>query len=80
MGTKAKEWDPEATDGSQVFHGFAIARASAPVGRDSQVLALEDGPAIVLADEIVWPEGVTAAQRLDLIAAAKAKGIKARRG
>lgn len=79
-GTKAKEWNPEAVDGSQVFHAFAIARASAPVGQDSRILALETGPAIVLEDEIVWPADLSAEDRATLIAAARAKGIKVRRG
>lgn len=79
-GTKAREWDPEAIDGSQVFFGFAINRASAPVGQDSHVLVLETGPAIVLEDEIVWPVDLPAEARATLIAAARAKGIKVRRG
>lgn len=80
MGTMAKEWDPEATDGSQIFHAFALMRASAPVGQNSAVLALECGPAIVLEDEIVFPDDLPAEHRAALIAAALAKGIKVRRG
>ncbi|WP_127142847.1 head decoration protein [Pelagibacterium montanilacus] len=79
-GTKAKAWDPEATDGSQIFHGFALVRTAAPEGADSRILALEQGPAVVLEDEIVFPTGLPAEDRLALITAARAKAIKVRRG
>lgn len=54
-----KEWDPDATDGSQVPWGIAIAEATAPDGENGTVLAVRRGPAGFLDSGLVWPEGAT---------------------
>ncbi|WP_297105166.1 head decoration protein [uncultured Devosia sp.] len=74
-GTKLKEWDPEAVDGSQVFDSFAIMPATAPDGTDVSILTLARGPAIVASDGLALPDDITADQRAALYAATEAKGI-----
>lgn len=77
-GTKLKEWDPDATDGSQVLAGFALQPAVAGDGEDSVVLYLARGPALVASDGLALPEGISAAERAGLVAAAAAKSIVVR--
>jgi hypothetical protein len=74
-GTKAKEWDPTAIDGSAAVAGIVLARAVAADGTDSTVLTLARGPAIITDSGIAWPDGVTDDQKADALAALAALGI-----
>lgn len=74
-GTKLVDWDPAAVDGSAVVDSVLLARTTAPDGEDAPALVLRRGPAIIKADGIVWPAGVTDDQKAAAIAALKLKGI-----
>ncbi|HEV7278399.1 MAG TPA: head decoration protein [Devosiaceae bacterium] len=77
-GVKAKAWDPDAVDGSQVFWGIALQRATAADGVDGSVLALARGPAVVASDGLVLPDGISADERAALYEAMEAKSIVVR--
>jgi hypothetical protein len=74
-GTKAKEWDPAAIDGSAAVAAIVLAPAVAADGADSTVLALSRGPAIITDSGIAWPDGVTDDQKAGAIAALAALAI-----
>jgi hypothetical protein len=77
-GTKLKEWDPTALDGSALVDGICIKRAIAADGVDNTVLELARGPAIIVADAILWPAGVTDQQKAAALAQLASVGIVAR--
>ncbi len=70
------ELNLSGTDGSQIAAGIAVKAATAPDGVDGRVLVLDSGPAIVEVDELVWPAGITAAQKLKAVAELRALGIR----
>jgi hypothetical protein len=71
-------WDPDATDGTEVVKAVALADAAAPDGEDGAVLYLARGPAIVFANELPWPDGVTDAQKAAAAAALAEIGVLVR--
>ncbi len=74
-GSKVKEWDPAATDGSAEIAGVAINKGFAPSGADGGVLMEARGPAILDLDGIAWPAGATTDQKAAAIAALARKQI-----
>lgn len=68
--------DLAGTDGSQNAAAIAIADAEAPDGQDGNVLVLDGGPAIVEAINLVWPDGITAAQKKKALDQLRALGIR----
>ena len=77
-GTKAVAWDPDATDGSAIATGVAIAQGYAADGADGHVLAIVRGPALIAADGIAWPEGASSDEKAAALASLAARGIIAR--
>lgn len=74
-GTKVKEWDPTATDGSAEVAGVALAKGYAPSGADGGILIEARGPSILDLDGIEWPDGVTNDQKAAAITALAKKQI-----
>ncbi|MGL1931747.1 MAG: head decoration protein [Desulfotalea sp.] len=72
---KYKGLDPASTTGSEDAAGIALADIDASGGDVSGVILNRD--AIVIMDELVWPEGITTEQKATAIEQLSAKGIKA---
>lgn len=71
--------DLTATDGSQNFACFALAKKVAKDGgSDVSLLTLNRGPSIVRLQGIIWPAGITDDQKVLLLAQAADVGIIAR--
>jgi hypothetical protein len=70
--------DLTATDGAQIVAGVALADIIVPDGADGAGLILERGPAIVLRDSLVYPDGASAGQKAAIDASLEAKGILVR--
>lgn len=76
---KVVAWDPGSDDEIGELWGLAINDVTAADGVDNQGgLAIDSGPAIVSLGAIVWPDGITTAQKDDAVQALRAKLIKAR--
>jgi hypothetical protein len=75
LGSKVKEWDPTATDGSAEVVGVSLAKGYAPSGVDAGVLGIVRGPAILDLDGIAWPDGVTTDQKSAVVEALLDKQI-----
>lgn len=71
--------DPTATDGAQEAAGVIAADVTAPDGVDAQGVAIVR-EAIVADHALVWPAGITSAQKTDAIARLAARGILVRSG
>jgi hypothetical protein len=65
--------DFAASDGSQNAAAIALRSAS---DTEEKVLVLKNGPAIVRAEELVWPAGATTNQKNAAIAQLRALNIK----
>lgn len=72
---KVKAWDPAATDGSQVLWGFAANDVTAADGVDNTGGLAIRREAILRDGGIIWPSGLSAANKAAAIAAADARGI-----
>jgi hypothetical protein len=70
---------PGAADGSGRLVGFALG-ARDPGGADSAIQYLARGPAVVADSGIVWPTGITTAQKATALADAARIGIITRVG
>jgi len=71
--------DPGAVDGTQHAHGIVAADVTAPDRSDAEGLAIVRDA--VLADHaLVWPAGITAAQKTAALAELEARGILVRKG
>lgn len=74
VGNKVIEWEV----GADVW-GLAIRDIIAEDGVDaSGGLAITDGPVILAASELVWPDGITDAEKDDALSALRSKFIKTR--
>lgn len=69
---------PGASDGSQTAWGVVLDDVTAPVGTDATGLAFANGPVLLRAEAIVWPAGISDANKNAAIAALAAKLIKIR--
>ena len=69
---------PGASDGSQTAWGVVLDDVTAPVGTDATGLAFANGPVLLRAEAIVWPAGISDADKNAAIAALAAKLIKIR--
>ena len=70
------EWDPAATDGSQIVAGILMKKTDA-TSADVVTTALKRGPSVVNYNDLTWKSGATAAQKLVGKAGLLALGIKA---
>ncbi len=76
---KVKALDPAATDGSQTAAGILLEPVDATAGdRDDGILLARH--AIVADSALVWPAGITNAEKAAAIAELKAIGILVRKG
>ena len=76
---KVKALDPAATDGSQTTAGILLEPVDATAGdRDDGILLARH--AIVADSALVWPAGITNAEKAAAIAELKAIGILVRKG
>ncbi|HFA60150.1 MAG TPA: head decoration protein [Rhodospirillales bacterium] len=76
---KVKALDPAATDGSQTAAGVLLEPVDATAGdRDDGILLARH--AIVADHALVWPAGITNAEKATAIAELKAIGILVRKG
>jgi len=76
---KVKALDPAATDGSQTAAGILLEPVDATAGdRDDGILLARH--AIVADSALVWPAGITNAEKATAIAELKAIGILVRKG
>ncbi len=76
---KVKALDPAATDGSQLAAGVLLEPVDATAGnRDDGILLARH--AIVADSALVWPAGITNAEKAAAIAELKAIGILVRKG
>ncbi|MGH3991797.1 MAG: head decoration protein [Pseudonocardiaceae bacterium] len=76
---KVKKLDPSATDGSQVAAGVIIQPIDATAGDSPDGLMIARH-AIVADHAVVWPAGITAAEKTAKIAQLKNLGILVRKG
>lgn len=72
---KVKAWDPTATDGSQTLWGFAANDVTAADAVDNTGGLAIRREAILRDGGIIWPAGLSAANKAAAIAAADARGI-----
>lgn len=72
---KVKAWDPTATDGSQVLWGFAANDVTAADGIDNTGGFAIRREAILRDGGIIWPAGLSAANKAAAVAAADLRGI-----
>ncbi|MCR6657987.1 MAG: head decoration protein [Asticcacaulis sp.] len=71
--------DASATDGSQIAAAICLCEATAPDGEDVTLdMVLDRGPAVVVRDELVWPDSTTDAQKAVWVAQLEARSILAR--
>jgi len=76
---KAVAWAPGATDGTEVIWGIALKDIVASDGADAAGgLGLLRGPALLFQGEIVWPSGITLAQKATALAKLEARNILVR--
>jgi len=76
---KITGWAPAATDGSQTVWGVSLTACEAADGVDNEMDLLATRRVSVLSlSAIVWPAGVTDAQKATALAALEAKGIVVR--
>jgi len=76
---KVAALDPAAVDGTQHAQGIVAADVTAPDGADAEGLAIVRDT--ILADHaLVWPTGITAAQKTAALADLEARGILVRKG
>lgn len=68
--------DPAAKDGSQRAAAIAVNDATAPDGVDARVLVINGGPVMVDLNELTWPDGITAAQKVAAVAELRRLGIR----
>lgn len=68
--------DPAGADGSEKAAAIAVNAASAPDGEDARVLVINAGPTMVDLNELVWPDGITAAQKAVAVAELRKLGIR----
>jgi hypothetical protein len=77
--SKVKVVDPSATDGSEVAAGVLIQAVDANLAdRDDGLIVARH--AIVADHALVWPTGITVAEKKSAIAQLKALGILVRKG
>ncbi len=76
---KVKQIDPSATDGSQIASGVILQAIDATAG-DSPDGLLIARHAIVADHALVWPAGITTAEKTAAIAELKNLGILVRKG
>ena len=77
--SKVKVVDPSATDGSEVAAGVLIQAVDANLAdRDDGLIAARH--AIVADHALVWPTGITVAEKKSAIAQLKALGVLVRKG
>ncbi|SHL75929.1 head decoration protein [Roseibium suaedae] len=76
---KAVAWDPDAADGSEIPWGIAATDAEAADGVDLAfgLVALRR-QCLCFANGIVWPEGVSDAQKAEALEVLEAQGIVTR--
>lgn len=76
---KAVAWDPTATDGSEVPWGIAATAAEAQDGIDLPIgLVVLRRDALCFANGIVWPDGVSDAQKVVALQELSKQGIVVR--
>ena len=68
--------DLTGVDGSQVVAAIAVNDATTPENVAGRVLILDSGPALVELDNLTWPAGITAAQKLDAVDQLRLLGIR----
>jgi hypothetical protein len=66
--------NPAATDGSQYAIGVGIRQTMVPAAADAQIVVVER-LAVLLADGLIWPAGITAQQQAAAIAQLTASDI-----
>lgn len=76
---KVVQLAPSATDGTEDAYGIIGATVTAPDGTDKKSFAIVRD-AVVSEDGLVWPGGISAADKATAIAALAAKGIIIRDG
>lgn len=69
-------FDPAAFDGRQYASGVALFGATAAAGTDGEVCVIENGPAVLLSDELVWAGNYTDEEKSSALADLKSLGIK----
>lgn len=77
---KLQALDLDAVDGSQTVRGVCLRDTTAPDGSDAKVLYLARGPAVLLRDELVYPDGASTDEKAAIDAALLALGIVVRDG
>lgn len=77
-GGKVIALTPGASDGSQTAWGVILQDVTAPDGVDATGLAFANGPVLLRAEAIIWPAGISDANKAAAIAALAAKLIKIR--
>lgn len=75
---KAIALTPGASDGTQTAWGVVLQDVTAPVGVDATGLAFANGPVLLRKEAIIWPAGISDANKNAAIAALAAKLIKIR--
>lgn len=76
---KFKQLDPAATDGSEAAAGILIVDVDATlIDVDEGLIVARHG--IVAAATVVWPDGITAEQKIAALAQLKSLGILVRQG
>lgn len=69
-------FNPEGSDGSEVITGLSLTSVDVPRGASEDISVLKNGPAIVVENRIVWPDGMTPAQISAAKSALENKGIQ----
>jgi hypothetical protein len=72
---KAIALDVTATNGAERARSVALFDASAPDGTDGTVTVIKRGPAILRSSALIWPAGITAAQKSIALAQLESQGI-----
>jgi len=76
--TKYVQLDLTGTDGRQFAAGICLFDATAADGVDGDMQIEKRGPSIVRSEELVWPAGITAAQKAQQVLLLAALGILVR--
>ena len=72
---KSVAWVPDAGDDTAQITGLSLRATTAEDGSDATGLRLSRGPAIVAADAIAWPDGISAAEKAAGVEMLKGLGI-----
>jgi len=69
--------NPGQSDGSQTAYGVLLSKL-VTASAAQPCLVLERGPAVVVAETLIWPDGISDGNKETALTALLAKGIKAR--